>query len=159
MPPYGSDCLGANDSTHTVSERRNRKVGGERRACRVWFSAIVKVQVLRCRNEDTHEALLTWFSKSELESIRNDCKRIVKNGDEKDHCLRGLESMTKQGYGQSKSRRNYASSVLMEEQQGQRRYSMSDPKELARVYRYATLRSVDDAIARAAKDALDARLL
>ena len=78
--------------------------------------------------------------------------------DEDEYCARGLETKSRAGSIQLKSRRRYSQSVILQAQEKQRNEGRMDHDEIARIYQEATRSSIVSAIARGQSDAQSIKL-
>lgn len=104
-----------------------------------------------------------WLAADDIKSIKKQCYETVEmamSGSltfHPDHCNRGLESFSAAGKLQSRNRKKYARSVVLEEQERQRAANVFDPEKLSEGYSRATSRSRLLAAALAQGDEVAAR--
>lgn len=117
---------------------------------RVSFYGRVYVrEVLHLCDYDEDEHRKTWYSRDEIEEIKESIfetvRRIANGGhqeDSKEHCARGLEHRSKSGALQRRKNKLLALQLVLDEQQDQKESGINHPETLARVYQEISSQSI-----------------
>jgi hypothetical protein len=128
-----------------------------------FYPLIAVYPVLHIDDYSLSEALNVWYSKSEFQAFRDDCRRtvsamMVKDGslyacdnDSTNHsitdgnCARGLEHRTIQGIQHKRQCREVAWVAVLKEQDWQNKHGVSDPERIAYLYHMACSKSIRSA--------------
>lgn len=171
MPPFSNVDYETAEIDVSNSPVKDRSFVRPRRVVR--FHEHVEERPIFAKACSSNIRDMIWYSKEEIAAMKQDCARAVKlilmgqrpihtivqneqHGLERkeEFCDRGLEDMTKAASIQVRSRRQFATRIVLNAQADQKDQGIChDEESLAESYRLACARSVAAAIARGMSDA------
>lgn len=119
-------------------------------------------EVLPHLDYSEEERQATWYTETELQNIKYECESTVytcrhsKIDESDEHCVRGLEAKTKEGYRSLKNIKKRAKTAVLDEDMRQRQMDIRDPIALAKEYQAVTFDCSYPAYVRAVMDAQEA---
>lgn len=138
--PLQPECLVATAKDHFITLKNEPAVKKQQK--RVSFNPVIYIHLTIHLNDMSNDEIKdVWFCRRDVDAVKRDCAHTIKlitsdlyQGDDEDHCARGLENRVRSLAHLRRARKRRGQRSVLAEQARQRRHGITDAELIQQAY-------------------------